>query len=388
MCFYRENQLFAKRNFSKLVQIEKAIPQEASIQAKTPSKDVQIEDQLEKKKKMLDSKAPGLFEHLFKLSQEEQSTEAGSDLTSDSENEDLRESGPSQDQISILQSDISSDMSAIIRAKAFVGDHELLPLPQPEYMKMNTNVATDTFEKIQRQRILSLMAENTMVLNSIVAGQDIFQKKIQNSINELKNFKLEIGEGSRCQIEKIEQIKEQKKVSGQFDSNPSSSALFRHLFNGPHIYRYELVLDSEIPSPIFRERNLIIKVKLIDTLTSQPVANANRLVLHLSLHTWEVPSNAILRNKSGNRAIMGETEIELNSGNGIFDRIQINEVTSKFIHGHVAVLIVPSKPSNTGTSLSECSSGENYINFESIKPLMLEKVVVKSKKKNPKKKEE
>jgi hypothetical protein len=53
MCFYRENQLFAKRNFSKLAQIEKPIPQEVSIQAKTPVKDVLPEDQLEKKKKML-----------------------------------------------------------------------------------------------------------------------------------------------------------------------------------------------------------------------------------------------------------------------------------------------------------------------------------------------
>ena len=85
---------------------------------------------------------------------------------------------------------------------------------------------------------------------------------------------------------------------------------------------------------------------------------------------------------------MGDTEVELTNGSGLFDRIQINEVTSKFIHGYVAVLIVPSKPSNVGTSLSECSSGENYINFENIKPLMLEKVVVKSKKKNPKKKDE
>jgi len=82
---------------------------------------------------------------------------------------------------------------------------------------------------------------------------------------------------------------------------------------------------------------------------------------------------------------MGDTEVELVNGEGIFDRIQINEVTSKFIHGHVAALVVPSKPSNVGTSLSEGNNVENYINFESIRPLMLEKVVVKSKKKNTKK---
>ena len=86
---------------------------------------------------------------------------------------------------------------------------------------------------------------------------------------------------------------------------------------------------------------------------------------------------------------MGETEVELKNGEVIFDRIQINEVTSKFIHGHVAVLIIPTKPVNYGTSLSENAQAADYIDFELVKPLMLEKVVVKSKKKkNLKKKAE
>ena len=86
---------------------------------------------------------------------------------------------------------------------------------------------------------------------------------------------------------------------------------------------------------------------------------------------------------------MGETEVELKNGEVIFDRIQINEVTSKFIHGHVAVLIIPTKPVNHGTSLSEHAQSADYIDFELVKPLMLEKVVVKSKKKkNLKKKAE
>lgn len=85
---------------------------------------------------------------------------------------------------------------------------------------------------------------------------------------------------------------------------------------------------------------------------------------------------------------MGETEVDVKNGEGVFDRIQINEVTSKFIHGYVAVLIVPSNPSNVGTSLSDSASGENFIDFARIKPLMLEKVVVKSKKKNVAKKNE
>jgi hypothetical protein len=134
-------------------------------------------------------------------------------------------------------------------------------------------------------------------------------------------------------------------------------------------------------------------------LTKETVKNVNKLVLHLSMHTWEIPSNPIIRNKSGkklslrlnglgNKAIMGDTEVELKGGESVFDRIQINEVTSKFIHGHVALLVIPSKPCNVGTSLIEQTSEEGYVDFEAIKPLMLEKVVVKSKKKNQKKKDE
>lgn len=84
---------------------------------------------------------------------------------------------------------------------------------------------------------------------------------------------------------------------------------------------------------------------------------------------------------------MGDTEVDVKNGEAVFDRIQINEVTSKFIHGYVAALIIPANPSNVGTSLAS-SQGDNYIDFESIKPLMLEKVIVKSKKKNNQKKHE
>ncbi len=85
---------------------------------------------------------------------------------------------------------------------------------------------------------------------------------------------------------------------------------------------------------------------------------------------------------------MGETEIELFEGSALFDRIQVNEVTSKFIHGYIALVVIPTKPPNYGTSLTvQSSEEEDFIQYESIKPLMLEKVVVKSKKKNTIKKE-
>jgi len=192
-------------------------------------------------------------------------------MTSESENEESKQNIPTLDQIRIQSEDTLYDMSAIVKMKPFPGDHQLLPLPDSEYIQIKQNPAIESFEQIQRQRILALMTENTLMLNNIIASQISCEDKIKASLEDLKNFKIELGEGSKSQIEKIEQIKEQKKCSGQFDSNPSASSLYKHFFNGPHVYRYELVLDCEIPTPIFRERNLVIKVKLIDTLTRQPV---------------------------------------------------------------------------------------------------------------------
>jgi hypothetical protein len=232
------------------------------------------------------------------------------------------------------------------------------------------------------------MNQNTLLLNSIIATQDSTTDKLAKCVEDLREFRKEISEGNKSQLEKIEQLKEQKKSSVNFDSNPSSQTLHNHFFGTGKIYRYELVLDGELPSPIFRERNLIVKVKVQDVLTKETVKNSNKIVLQLSMHTWELPSNPIIRNKSGNKAIMGDTEIELKNGEGIFDRIQINEVTSKFIHGHVALLVIPAKPSNVGTSMIEQREEDGYLDFGAIKPLMLEKVVVKSKKKNQKKKDE
>lgn len=96
----------------------------------------------------------------------------------------------------------------------------------------------------------------------------------------------------------------------------------------------------------------------------------------------------VLIHKTGNKAIMGETEVELKEGEANFERIQINEVTSKFIHGHVAMVILPTKPLNHGTSLNDHAQSDRYVGYEEIKPLMLEKVIVKSKKKNTNKKSE
>lgn len=52
MCFYRENQLFAKRNFSKLGQLEKPVANKGTLPEKQIQQEPEVEDQLVKKKKL------------------------------------------------------------------------------------------------------------------------------------------------------------------------------------------------------------------------------------------------------------------------------------------------------------------------------------------------
>jgi hypothetical protein len=341
-----------------------------------------------KKKKLFDDKAPGLFDFLTRLGQEDESTEAPSEVPSDLESDDNKHSIFVSNHIKITKSMEEFDLSNPVKVKPFQPLSDSFVIPQLEApIQKNEIYNNQLFEDTQRQRILGLMNQSTLLLNSIIASQDNTTSKLQKCIEELRDFKKELSFENKSQIEKIEQLKEQKK-SGNFDSNPTGTALFNHIFSPGHIYTHELVLDGELPNPIFRERNLIIKLKTVDILSKEPVKTHGKVVLHLSMHTWEIPSSPILRNKSGNKAIMGDTEIELKSGEAVFDRIQINEVTSKFIHGHVALVIVPAKPCNLGTSLIDPSSDDGIIGFERIKPLILEKVVVKSKKKNQKKKDE
>ena len=96
----------------------------------------------------------------------------------------------------------------------------------------------------------------------------------------------------------------------------------------------------------------------------------------------------MVNNKKGNQALTGLLEVELVNGVANFSSLQINEVTSKFINRVVAVLITPVKPCNQGTSLTTSGNQdeEGFVAYDKVKPLLLEKISVKSlKKKHPEK---
>jgi len=80
----------------------------------------------------------------------------------------------------------------------------------------------------------------------------------------------------------------------------------------------------------------------------------------------------------GNKILKGFIEKELTNGSATFEKIQIKEVTSHFRNGWIFFVVYP-KISNTNPPMSLGGSG-SIINSQKIKPLILEKVVVKAKK--------
>lgn len=63
-------------------------------------------------------------------------------------------------------------------------------------------------------------------------------------------------DSKKTRLENIEKIREEKKNSSAYNSNPISELLFNHLFGSGKLFKYELILDGELPQPIFRERNI------------------------------------------------------------------------------------------------------------------------------------
>mmetsp|Transcript_27920 Transcript_27920/g.32282 ORF Transcript_27920/g.32282 Transcript_27920/m.32282 type:complete len:391 (+) Transcript_27920:33-1205(+) len=229
------------------------------------------------------------------------------------------------------------------------------------------------------ENILTSVERNNKLLSEFRTTQE---KVGVNIGGYLKNASSSISrEQYESPFERLEKASQNEKHRQRYNSNPSYFELLSHFTNGRTEFPYELVLNAEIPAPVFRERNIRIEVKLVRKSDNSIVLNHGNMLLQMSLHTWELPPNVIVRNKAGNKVLQGEDECELKNGEAVFDKIQINEVTSKFINGSIALVVIPKRPVNFGTSL-ESLHLKNTVRIEDIKPLLVSKLIVKSKKKN------
>jgi len=164
------------------------------------------------------------------------------------------------------------------------------------------------------------------------------------------------------------------------DNNRETSTtdgLINFLYGGPKDFQYQLIFKNELPLPLYRERNFKFTVLLTDK-EGNIVKNANRIPLTLAIYTSENPPKFIDVNTAGNKVLKGMIDRDLVDGVARFDKIQINEVTSHFRNGWVFFVVYPKK---SGVALNNFVGGNGMaaINYQQVKPLVMEKIVVKAK---------
>lgn len=81
----------------------------------------------------------------------------------------------------------------------------------------------------------------------------------------------------------------------------------------------------------------------------------------------------------GNKILKGFIDKDLVNGTASFEKIQIKEVTSHFRNGWVFLVVYPKVNKNPNNNILLSGNGL-VINGQKVKPLILEKVIVKAKK--------
>lgn len=253
------------------------------------------------------------------------------------------------------------------------------PTPTPNDSKKNTegSPVSEAFMKEFQNRILGLLFTQNKMLIDLKEKNEILQDTLACLINEINSLK---GAIKHTTQDRPPVFAAPTLAPHQVLGNSTETVTVEHLITylyGPNAdFQYQLVLKSDMPLPLYRERNFKFTVILTDK-KGNPVENSNRIPLTIGIYSSENPPKYIDSNTAGNKILKGFIEKDLVNGSATFEKIQIKEVTSHFRNGWVFFVVYPKL--NSGTSNTVSGNGL-AINAQKVKPLILEKVVVKAKK--------
>lgn len=223
-----------------------------------------------------------------------------------------------------------------------------------------------------------LISQNKMLID-LREKNDLVQDTLACLINEINALKQIVKQNNTEKggvLTKAAQLSQHQAETSR--EIASSESLLSSLY-GPNInFQYQLVFKSELPLPLYRERNFKFTVLLTDK-DGNLVKNCNRIPLSLAIYTSENPPKFVDVNTSGNKILKGIIDKDLVDGAVTFDKIQIKEVTSHFRNGWVFFVVYPK---TAGTVFNRAMPGGNAIlvDHNQVRPLVLERVVVKAKK--------
>jgi len=243
--------------------------------------------------------------------------------------------------------------------------------------KFEQSSTCEAFMREFQSKTLSLLYNQNKMLLDLKERNSMVQDTLACLISEINTIKTTVG-----------QIVTDKGSSGsgtavvmhQSMANSTDTVgvetLLGYLYGPKPEFKYNLVLKHDLPLPLYRERNFKFTVMLVDN-NGNVVENSNKIPLTIGIYSSENPPKYIDSNTAGNKILKGFIEKDLMNGSATFDKIQIKEVTSHFRNGWIFFVVYPKVNKNANVLLS----GSNMVvNSQQIKPLIIEKVIVKAKK--------
>lgn len=251
------------------------------------------------------------------------------------------------------------------------------PSTQAETKKGDSNPASEAFMKEFQTRILGLLFTQNKMLVDLKEKNEVLQDTLACLITEINSLKAAIKVNH---IDKPAIFHSNPLITHQIIGNSTESVTTEHLisylFGANTDFQYQLVLKSELPLPLYRERNFRFTVILTDK-KGNPIENPNRIPLTIGIYSSENPPKYIDCNTAGNKILKGFIEKDLVNGSASFEKIQIKEVSSHFRNGWIFFVVYPKLSTTTNNLMGNSGS---FIHAQKIKPLILEKVIVKAKK--------
>lgn len=184
-------------------------------------------------------------------------------------------------------------------------------------------------------------------LYNIVTQQSTELNKLQKLVQEILNKARKIYENPELAVE------------NNSDDVCTSSDVLEYFSGKSPKFLYKIQLNDEPPRPMYKDRIFSFNARIVD-FNGNEVILQQKAIFSISLFAYQKPVKPLKVNSNGDVIISGLTQVE---GDSIleFKKFSVKEVSSRFRNGFLYLVIA-----------SE--------NNKSIKPLILEELVVKARK--------
>jgi hypothetical protein len=252
--------------------------------------------------------------------------------------------------------------------------------PKPLEASLQANPNYENLMREFQNRILGLLVTQNKMLIDLKEKNEILQDTLACLINEINSLKSSMKITNTVPEKAAPPVSNPlyvHQIIGNSTDTVTTDNLLTYLYGPTPDFQYHIILKSELSLPLYRERNFKFTVVLVDK-NGNPVENSNRIPLTIGIYSSENPPKYIDANTSGNKILKGFIEKDLVNGSATFEKIQIKEVTSHFRNGWVFFVVYPKVVAVGSNTI--LMNGHNLVNAAKVKPLILEKVVVKAKK--------